>query len=208
MISGLPWPLADSHGNSTNSIDDILNQQDLDAPPDAWRSDLNTRIEQIIDRKRSSVQGREESLAFYTGILIAHYAKDDVESRIDELITGILRSVRAESSERETVFALRGVLQQHDKGISYMTDTYNSAFRDAYHLPVRNPVRCYIPAGQTNHRGLGVSPSQRSSYPCARYGHVLWWSFRFGSAGRHGLLPGNHRIRWALGRSSGRWWRP
>jgi hypothetical protein len=55
------------------------------------------------------VQGREESLAFYTGLLIAHYAKEDIDGKVDDLVSAILKSVRAESSEKETILALRGM---------------------------------------------------------------------------------------------------
>ena len=66
-------------------------------------------MEQIIDRKRSSVQGREESLSSYVRILTAHYAKEEVGSRASELVTAFLKSIKAESSEKETVFAMKGI---------------------------------------------------------------------------------------------------
>jgi hypothetical protein len=94
--------------SSTNSIDDILNSDDADVPADAWKTELNNRVEQIVDRKRSSTEGRAESLNTYAHILMARYAKDDIESRVGELLPAVLRSIKSETTERETVAALRG----------------------------------------------------------------------------------------------------
>ena len=94
--------------HSTNSIDDILNSDDAEVPADAWKGELHNRIEQIVDRKRSSTEGRAESLNAYAHILMARFAKDDIESRTSELLPAILRSIKSGVSERETVYALRG----------------------------------------------------------------------------------------------------
>ena len=95
---------------STNSIEDILNGEDADLPPDAWKNELNTRIEQIVDRKRSSTDGRADSLNGYAHILMARYANDDIEGHITELVPSMLRSIKSETSERETVMALKGMV--------------------------------------------------------------------------------------------------
>jgi hypothetical protein len=94
--------------SSSNSVDDILNNQDTDVAPDAWKSELHNRVEQIVDRKRSSTDGRAESLNAYTHILMARYAKEDVENRVSELLPAILRSIKSETTEREAVTALKG----------------------------------------------------------------------------------------------------
>ncbi|KAF2805034.1 IFRD domain-containing protein [Mytilinidion resinicola] len=101
--------LSDGTAWSSNSIEDILNGEDVDLPPDAWKSELHTRIEQIVDRKRSSTEGRADSLNAFAHILMARYAKDDVENNIDELLPSMIRSIKAETSERETVAALRAL---------------------------------------------------------------------------------------------------
>ncbi|KAK7185705.1 hypothetical protein DPSP01_007426 [Paraphaeosphaeria sporulosa] len=101
--------LSDGTAWSTNSIDDILNSEDADVPADAWKAELHNRVEQIVDRKRSSTEGRAESLNAYAHILMARFAKDDIEGRIGELLPSILRSIKAETSERETVTALRAL---------------------------------------------------------------------------------------------------
>lgn len=101
--------LSDSTSFSIASNDDIVPSEDTDAPPDAWRQELGDRMEQVIDRKRSSVQGREENLAAYSYILTLQYARDEIHSKLGELVPAILKSVRSESSEKETVAALKGV---------------------------------------------------------------------------------------------------
>ncbi len=93
---------------SVNSIDEVLALEDSEQSPEQWSTELADRIEQLIDRKRSSVQGREESLAAYARILTAHYAKGDIRSKAAELVTAFLKSIKAESSEKETIFALKG----------------------------------------------------------------------------------------------------
>jgi Interferon-related developmental regulator (IFRD) len=65
-------------------------------------------MEEIIDRKRSSIQGREASLAAYIHILMSKYALSEIEHKTGELYPALLKSVKTESSERETSLALRG----------------------------------------------------------------------------------------------------
>lgn len=83
-----------------------------DAPEDTteiWKQDLGDRVEEIIDRKRSSVQGRESTLAQYVHILMSHYAHDQIENKTSELFPALLKSIKADSSEKETSLALRGL---------------------------------------------------------------------------------------------------
>lgn len=101
--------LSDGTAWSTNSIDDILNNEDVDLPPDAWKAELHAIIAQIVDRKRSSTEGRADSLNIYVHILMAKYARDEIESRMTEILPAILRSIKAETSERETVTALKAL---------------------------------------------------------------------------------------------------
>jgi hypothetical protein len=82
-----------------------------DTPEDiteAWKQDLGDRLEEIIDRKRSSVQGRETTLAAYVHILMSHYVFGEIEHKMSELFPALLKSIKAESSEKETCLALRG----------------------------------------------------------------------------------------------------
>ncbi|KAF2008064.1 hypothetical protein P154DRAFT_453483 [Amniculicola lignicola CBS 123094] len=101
--------LSDGTAWSHNSIDDLLNGEDVDLPADAWKSELHTRIEQIVDRKRSCTDGRADSLAAFAHILMARFAKDIIEGQMDELLPSMVRSIKAETSERETVMALKAL---------------------------------------------------------------------------------------------------
>lgn len=83
-----------------------------DAPEDAteaWKQRLADLMEEIIDRKRSSVQGREASLAEYVHILMSHYAFEEISPKTAELFPAFLKSVKTESSDKETSLALRAI---------------------------------------------------------------------------------------------------
>ncbi|EOD47774.1 putative ifrd domain protein [Neofusicoccum parvum UCRNP2] len=110
LSDGTTWRRgADGASNSTNSIDDILASEDIDAPPDVWKAQLGDRMAEIIDRKRSSNEGRADALAAYSYLLKAHYAAEEVEHKIGELVPAIVKSVKSEISERETVMALKAI---------------------------------------------------------------------------------------------------
>ncbi|KAJ9664271.1 hypothetical protein H2201_005263 [Coniosporium apollinis] len=127
--------LSDSTNFSLNSIDDVLASEDVDtdAPPELWKAELSDRIEQLVDRKRSSVQGREESLAAYTHLLTSHYAKDDISARIGELLPAILKSIKADTSERETVLALKAL------AVTIITDPSDTIY-DAATGPLKRTI--------------------------------------------------------------------
>ncbi|KAH8803082.1 interferon-related developmental regulator-domain-containing protein [Xylogone sp. PMI_703] len=101
--------LSDSTNWSINSIDDILSGEQIADPSDAWKQDLSDRMEEIIDRKRSSVQGRELTLASYVHILISKYVYEDIRPKTLELYPALLKSIKTESSEKETCLALRAL---------------------------------------------------------------------------------------------------
>jgi hypothetical protein len=86
----------------------MLSAEGPEDTTEAWKQDLGDRIEEIIDRKRSSVQGRESCLAQYSHYLMSHYAYDEIEHKTGELFPALLKSIKAESSEKETCLALRG----------------------------------------------------------------------------------------------------
>ena len=92
---------------SLGSLNEILSE--ATETTGIWRSDLQERIEEIIDRKRSSIQGREKSLAIYIHILMSQYAEDEISGRESDLVTAFLKSIKAESSDKETVLALKAL---------------------------------------------------------------------------------------------------
>lgn len=64
---------------------------------------------EILDRKRSSVQGREEALAAFCRLTKYHYAEEETRPHITDLLSAFARSTRSESSTRETTLALRAI---------------------------------------------------------------------------------------------------
>lgn len=105
------WQILKSNANnvvSVNSIDDILKSEN-EQPMEAWSVDLADRIAEIIDRKRSSIQGRENCLAAYIRILTGQYAEEDIRGKEAELVAAFLKSIKTDSSEKETVLAIKGV---------------------------------------------------------------------------------------------------
>ncbi|KAI9671951.1 MAG: hypothetical protein M1817_003497 [Caeruleum heppii] len=122
LITSVLHSVADASLASVNSIDEILSMDDPNLATDAWVEELGDRIQQIVDRKRSSVAGREESLAAYCRILTCKYAKEELDGKIDGLAVGFLRSVKAESSEKETVLALRAL------ALTLVTDPSDSIY--------------------------------------------------------------------------------
>ncbi|KAI9849091.1 MAG: hypothetical protein M1837_005321 [Sclerophora amabilis] len=102
--------LSDETSWSVNSIDEILGADDAATSTEAWRDGLNDRIAQIVDRKRSSITGREESLMAYVRLSTARNVQEVIHGRIDELVSAFLKSVKAESSEKETSLALKALV--------------------------------------------------------------------------------------------------
>lgn len=93
---------------SVNSFDE-LRPEDIDAPEDAWVSQLNERMEHLIERKRSSVQGREESLSVLSHLLMAHYAQRHVRPKLNELVPALVKCAKGGQSDNETILALKAL---------------------------------------------------------------------------------------------------
>ena len=96
--------------HSINSIDELLASDDFnEQAPELQRQELKDRIEELCERKGSSYKGREDSLAAFVRILTAHHLADELYGRVADLISALLRSVKAESTERETILALKAI---------------------------------------------------------------------------------------------------
>ncbi|KAF7574450.1 IFRD domain-containing protein [Pyrenophora tritici-repentis] len=119
---------SDGTAYSTASIDDVLNSEDVDIPEDVWKTELNTRIEQITNLKRSSTDGRTESLTAYAHILMARYAKDEIEREVVQLVSSMVRSIRQETTENEAVAALKAL------AVTILTDDSESIYEDVSDL--------------------------------------------------------------------------
>lgn len=86
----------------------MIASDEIEVQADGWRIDLGEVIEQILDRKRSSVTGREETLAAFNRLATARYISEEVQGKTEELLVALLKSVRAKINEREATLALKG----------------------------------------------------------------------------------------------------
>jgi hypothetical protein len=95
---------------SINSIDALLETDDInEQTTDVTRQELNDVIAELLERKGSSNKGREESLTTYVRCLTSHYMAESLYGRVEDLLPALLKSVRAETSEKETTTALRAI---------------------------------------------------------------------------------------------------
>ena len=113
----LPWPLPRAQRDhiahlvcSVNSVDEITGIDDSDEAA-AWTSRLSEKIDEVIDRKRSSNEGREAALSEYIRFLTARYVGEDLQGRENDLLSAFAKSVKQETSEKETILALKGELR-------------------------------------------------------------------------------------------------
>ena len=122
----------------SNSIDDLLSEGGGDdTPQDALTADLHQRIEQLLDKKRSSTDGRELTLNAFTSDLTRHYAKPEIQSRMSDLLPAVLKGVKSGQSEREIALSL--------KAIALMIITLPS---DTIYDAVANPIKSAISDSQ------------------------------------------------------------
>ncbi|KAI9882053.1 MAG: hypothetical protein M1823_006211 [Watsoniomyces obsoletus] len=101
--------LSDGTSWSFNSIDDALATEEIDSPTEGWRADLGDIIEQILDRKRSSGTGREETLATFNRMAMAKYINEEIGDQTEDLYGALLKSVKMKSSEKEASLALKAL---------------------------------------------------------------------------------------------------
>ncbi|PGG97807.1 hypothetical protein GX51_07119 [Blastomyces parvus] len=78
------------------------------ASSETWQQDLDEVIKDYNDRKRSSNLSREDALTAYIRILTSHYVDESLPD-FNELLASFAKSIKSESSEKETVLALKAV---------------------------------------------------------------------------------------------------
>ncbi|GAB1737456.1 hypothetical protein NU219Hw_g1596t1 [Hortaea werneckii] len=128
---------------STNSIDEMIAPGDADdEASETWISDLNDRMNEIIDRKRSSAEGREQTLVGFISHLTRHYAQDQIKHKMGELVPSILKSVKSGQTERETVLALRAlgmilITDPRDEVYDTVADTFKRSINDGEYAAVK-----------------------------------------------------------------------
>ncbi|KAF7905424.1 uncharacterized protein EAF01_005945 [Botrytis porri] len=117
----------DSTTWSVNSVDDMLDAPEPQDASDVWDQELSDRIEEIVDRKRSSEEGRERALMAYNHYLMIRYCYDEIESKVAELYPALCKSIKADTGEKEACLALRAI------GLTIITcpsdDVYEDIFR-------------------------------------------------------------------------------
>ncbi|KAI1006458.1 hypothetical protein K3495_g1763 [Podosphaera aphanis] len=99
-----------------------------------WAQNLENRVDEIINRKRSSVKGREDALATYTNLLSSHYALDEIQRKTSELFPAFIKSVKAENSEKETCYA------SHALALTFIT-VPSEDFYDAVHQGLKQAIK-------------------------------------------------------------------
>lgn len=93
--------------DSVGSIDEVLNGDGTEYSGDAWRPELADRIEEILARKGSTVQGREKCYKVYIHILTSQYAEQEIRGKEAELVVAFLKSIKEEKTEKETILAMK-----------------------------------------------------------------------------------------------------
>ncbi|KAF8433631.1 interferon-related developmental regulator-domain-containing protein [Terfezia claveryi] len=89
-------------------LDDIIGH-DFHVDARSWEEVLADRIEEICDRKRSSVEGRENAYSAYIRLLLANYAREEIYERTEELADAFLKSIKGGRSEKEAALAVRAL---------------------------------------------------------------------------------------------------
>ena len=89
----------------------IVNSEDGDpeAAPAAWNERLQDRIAELLDRKRSSAKGRETTLNAFAHLIRYHFADEQLENQLNELVPALLKSIRGGSNHEEIIAALKAL---------------------------------------------------------------------------------------------------
>ncbi|KAI9788401.1 MAG: hypothetical protein M1816_006926 [Peltula sp. TS41687] len=125
--------LSDGTSWSVNSIDEVVSGEDAELQAPTWKADLGDVIEQILDRKRSSAAGREESLASFNRLTMGKYVYDEIHSKTEEILSAVLKSIKANSGEKEAVLALKAL------ALIAVTDPSDSIY-DLIHQAVKRAI--------------------------------------------------------------------
>ncbi|EME82604.1 uncharacterized protein MYCFIDRAFT_211101 [Pseudocercospora fijiensis CIRAD86] len=135
--------LSDTTEWSTNSIDALVAPSELDdGPGDAWAAELEDCINTLIDRKRTSTEGREQYLSRFNLILTRHYAQEELKSKIDDIVPILLKSVKSGQSEREVILALKGlaliiITEPSETVYDTVQGIFKSTINDSQHGPAK-----------------------------------------------------------------------
>ncbi|KAL9110098.1 MAG: hypothetical protein Q9227_005291 [Pyrenula ochraceoflavens] len=102
--------MSDETSFSINSIDELINSDDFnEQTTDVSKLELDARINELLERKGSSGKGREDCLTSYNRLLMGHVFGDVLHGRNSDIIAALIKSLKAEKSEKETLLALRAL---------------------------------------------------------------------------------------------------
>jgi hypothetical protein len=102
--------LSDDTNISTNSIDEVLEGDEYsDLTTDVTNQELLKAIENLLERKGSSVSGREETLASFDRCLTAHYLPDSLTGRTADVLAALEKLLKPGATEKEATLAVRGL---------------------------------------------------------------------------------------------------
>lgn len=88
---------------------------------DSWERALETRVGNIVARGKRRSDERFEDLRWYTGIMQNHYASEEVQPLISQIVKQLLRASTSES-EKEATLALKAL------GVTVITDQSEDYF--------------------------------------------------------------------------------
>ncbi|KAI2640097.1 interferon-related developmental regulator-domain-containing protein [Xylaria nigripes] len=105
---------SEEEGLSSSEYEDSLtnsvaNSEDGDEPAASWTDKLGDRIAELLDRKRSSTKGRETCLTAYTHVIRHHYAQEQLQPQLNELVPVLLKSIRGNSNVDEALSAVKAL---------------------------------------------------------------------------------------------------
>ncbi len=180
---------------SVGSLDEMLNGVGVDNTTDAWGVELADRIEEILARKGSTVQGREKCYKTYIHILTNQYAEEEVRGKEDELVAAFLKSIKEEKSENETVLAIKGGCLRMSFNPVILT-FYYSHRNNPHNLPFRPNLRSSLNASQTHNLPFHFPRRQNCLHPRPRHLRLLGRRLRRRNHRNHGLPPRDHNQRW------------
>lgn len=99
-----------------DTFDHLLGDFDamVDADENEARVALRERIDDLLDRKRSSKHSRQESITAYIRLLLSRYSVSDISSNTPDLISTLRSSVYDQTGgdeikAKETILALQGL---------------------------------------------------------------------------------------------------
>ncbi|KAL2836775.1 interferon-related developmental regulator-domain-containing protein [Aspergillus pseudoustus] len=100
--------LSDDTAISLGSLDEA-DSLDAEVNNGDWAHELHEVVEDILDRKRSSVLGREETYAAYCRLSKFHYVEESIRRQVPDLLAAFCRSIKFETSVRESTLAMRAL---------------------------------------------------------------------------------------------------